>query len=322
VPIGGKGVTPVFDMQEQKNKRLLISLVVLVCTTVAVYWLSKAEGTERVDKDIFRVADFKAVDKVVLESESGKVELTFNGSRWKVNDRYDADRNMIEVLMATLREAEPKRPVAASLQDSLRSGLEKSGVKVSVYSGQGLLKRFSAGGNEMKTQAYFKDEETGQVYLMTIPGYRVYVTGILELTENQWRDKYAFAFNWRNFESLLVEFPDSPSENFKVAMQGDFFGVEGMPRTDTARLNTFLDQVSLLTVNEYLEPGRFTDSLTRTRPFMIIKVLDIAKREYSLEIFREKTSQVPGLLQKKQGVVFNRLKIQPILRPKSFFKAK
>jgi hypothetical protein len=308
-------------MQEQKNKRLAVALVVLTGITVAAYWLSSVEKTERVNKDIFRVADLQAADRVELESAGGKVALTFNGSRWKVNDRYDADRNMIEVLLATLREAEPKRPVAASLQDSLRSELAKSGIRVSVYSAQAPLKRFIAGGNALKTQAYFMDETTRQVYLMTIPGYRVYVTGILELTENQWRDKYAFGFNWRNFASLEAEFPERPAENFRVSMQGNFFTIDGMPRTDTAKLNTFLDHVSLLTVNEYLEPGRFTDSLTQATPLMIIKVLDIAKKEYFLEIFRERTSQVPGLLQKKQGVIFNRLKIQPILRPKSFFKA-
>lgn len=308
-------------MQEQKNKRLAIVLVVLTAITLGAYWLSTVERTERVNKDIFKVADLQAADRVVLESRNGKVALTFNGSRWKVNDRYDADRNMIEVLLATLREAEPKRPVAASLQDSLRSELTENGIRVSIYAAQNPLRRFIAGGNALKTQAYFMDEATREVYLMTIPGYRVYVTGILELTENQWRDKYAFGFNWRNFASLEAEFPERPAENFRVSMQGNFFNIEGMPRTDTAKLNTFLDHISLLTVNEYLEPGRFTDSLTRAKPLMIIKVLDIAKKEYSLEIFRERTSQVPGLLQKKQGVVFNRLKIQPILRPKSFFKA-
>lgn len=313
---------PVFSMQEQKNKRLAISLLVLTAITVAAYFLSTAERTESVDKDLFRVADPSTADRVVLESANGKVELALNGSRWKVNDRYDADRNMIEVLMATLREAEPKRPVAASVRDSLSAHLDQRGVKVSVWSEGQLLKRFTAGGNELKTQAYFKDAQTGRVYVMTIPGYRVYVAGILELTENQWRDKYAFAFNWRNFASLQAEFPDKPAENFRVAMQGNFFGIEGLARTDTAKLNTFLDQVSLLTVNEYLEPGRFTDSLTQVKPLMIITVRDIAKKEYSLAIFREKTSLVPGLLQKKQGVVFNRLKIQPILRPKSFFQAR
>lgn len=309
-------------MQEQKNKRLAISLLVLVGITVAAYWLSTAERTENIDKDLFRVTDLKTADRVVLESANGNVALTFNGSRWKVNDRYDADRDMIEVLMATLREAEPKRPVATSVQDSLSAQLDKNGVKVSVWAGGQPLKRFTAGGNELKTQAYFKDEQTGQVYVMTIPGYRVYVAGILELTENQWRDKYAFAFNWRNFVSLQAEFPDKPAENFKVAMQGNLFGIEGLARTDTAKLNSFLDQVSLLTVNEYLEPGKYTDSLTQVKPLMTITVQDIAKREYSLSIFRDGTSMVPGLLQKKQGAVFNRLKIQPILRPKSFFQAR
>src|SRR5688572_23497951 len=100
-------------MQERKNKRLFISLLMLIAATVSLLWFERNPDTFQVDKTIFRIDELEAVDRIVLESDSEKkVELRFTGTRWRVNDRYDADRNMITVLMATLQQAEPKRPVA------------------------------------------------------------------------------------------------------------------------------------------------------------------------------------------------------------------
>jgi len=306
-------------MQEKKNKRLALMLLILTIITVVVYGWNTKEKVQ-VDKNIFRLADYKTVDRVVLTSARGKVELVFNGARWKVNGQYDADRNLISLLFATLQQAEPKRPVPAYQQDSINALMEKTGVEVFLYSGQKTEQRFLAGGNSLKTQAYFKELSGNGIYLVNIPGYRVYVSGILELTESEWRDKQVFGFNWRNFQSLQAEFPDKPSENFKVSMQNGLFSVDDIPRTDTTKLSAFLENVYQLAVNEYLEPGTFTDSLLTLKPLMVLTVADIGKRQYSLKIFREKGSQILGLLDEKQGVVFNRLKIQPILRPKSFFR--
>jgi hypothetical protein len=306
-------------MQEKKNKRLLISLLVLIAVTVVLYWLSIQDSTSQVDKRIFRVADYNAVDKIVFESSKGQVQLTFNGSRWKVNERYDADRNMINLLFATLQQAEPRRPIAVSLRDSLRTALQKYGVKVSIYEGETRKQFFYAGGNTLKTQAYFMDKDSRDIYVMTIPGYRAYVSWILELTDNQWRDKLVFGFNWRNFQSLKAEFTDKPSENFTIEQQGNFFGIPGIT-ADTIKLNTFMDNVFSLTVDEYLDPGKFADSLKRAKPFMMLTVTDIAKNDHMVTLFRENRKEVPGLVQEDQVVLFNPLKIRSIVRPKSFFK--
>lgn len=306
-------------MQEKKNKRLALLLLVLIVVTTLVYWLGLKEKTIEVNKDLFRLTDYKKIDKIVMESGRRKVELTFNGSRWKVNNRYDADRNLINQLFATFQQAEPKRQAPASIKDSVNTWLNEKGIQVSLFSGQNLEQRFLAGGNDLKKQTWFKEPD-GNSYLVAIPGYRIYLAQILELTENQWRNKYVFNFNQRNFESLRVEFPGKTSENFRVSIKDGFLGIDELPKTDTAKLYTFLDKVALLTVNDYLEPGKVTDSLMNITPFIILTVSDIAKKEYPLKIFREYSGLVPALIGENQGVVFDPLKIQPIIRPKSFFK--
>ena len=99
------------------------------------------------------------------------------------------------------------------MQDSVAMVMDSQGVKISLYHTDELLQEFLAGGNSAKTQAYFKKPSEKESFLMDIPGYRVYASGIFELEENGWRDKYVFNFNWRNFQSLKSVFPDNQKNN-------------------------------------------------------------------------------------------------------------
>lgn len=310
-------------MQEKKNKRLAILFVALCCTTAATYFASRAGGTVEVDKNFFKNYDLRDIDRVNLESKGEKVELKFNGSKWVVNEQFNADASMIQVLFATLEQAEPKRPVPASIGDSVAAHLKQNGVKVSLFSSDNKEIDFYAGGNSQKTQAFFVKEDGGSTpYLMTIPGYRVYVSGIFEVGEKGWRDKLVFGFNWRNFESLEMRFPKTPSHGFDVALRDNYFAVQGLANVDTAKLNDFLDDVSLLTVEEFADKQSFADSLSRPSPTMIITVKDIAQRAYTLELYEPSANtahRIPGLINSTQWAFFAPERVQNILKRREFF---
>ncbi|MBA4054928.1 MAG: hypothetical protein C0490_09470 [Marivirga sp.] len=309
-------------MQEKKNKRLFIILVVLASSTAGAYWLTRGGENNAVNKNIFRDYDLKAIDEVLLESASGKISLKFSGARWKVNDQYYANPDMIEVLFATLQQAEPKRPLASSLQDSVARGLQARGVKVSLLSQENLKSSFYTGGNATKTQTFFMDVKENKPYLMTIPGYRVYVSGIFELGESGWRDKFVFGFNWRNFQSLEVTFPNKPSDDFVVAMQNNYFSVQGLSKVDTTRLNDYLDDISLLTVDEYVAPTSSLDSLATVPALLKISVKDIGRKEYVLQVYPplSNTGKFPGLINGSQWALFEKTRVSGLIRPRHFFE--
>jgi hypothetical protein len=310
-------------MQERKNKRLVILFCALCCMTAIVYYLNRSDGAVEIDKNVFKNYDLKSINEVILESQKGKIELKFNGAKWEVNDEFDADPSMVEVLFATLQQAEPKRPLAASLQDSVCNALSQNGVKVSVIASGKVESIFYAGGNEQKTQTYFCSDGERKAYLVTIPGYRVYTAGIFELSEKDWRNKYVFGFNWRNFQRLETQFPQKPGDNFSVALQDNYFAVEGLVSVDTAKLNDFLDDVSLLTVDEYVDTVSFQDSPAKPAPLMILTVKDIGRRAYTLELYspaKPGGQMVPGLINSAQWALFDPRKIQNVFKPKLFFE--
>lgn len=310
------------DLHAKRNKRLLLVLIALiVATALAVTMTGKTEYVS-VDKGLFKISNTESIDRLTLEKNGQTIELKFNGARWMVNDQFAADANLIKVIMATLQQVEAKRKVSEAASDSLAQVMVKDGVKVSVYAGGEVLHQFYAGGNEVKTQALFKSLSDNEVYVVHIPGYRVYVSGIFELPPSGFREKRVFNFNWRNFQSLEAKFSDNPAQNFKVSPQNGVFGIEGI-RTDTTKLGGFMDAIFSLAVDEYIDDTKVADSLSRTKPFLDLTLRDVAKNEYSLKIYKETPSgQAPGLMNATDAVFINSQRLRPILRPKAYFVQK
>jgi hypothetical protein len=289
---------------------------------VGTYIAGRSDGTVEVDKNLFKDFDLQDIDRVTLASKKGDVVLSFNGSKWTVNDQFDADASMIQILFATLQQAEPKRPVSSSIRDSVSRSLKENGVHVSLFSSGAKQIGFFAGGNERKSQAFFcLDDNDAIPYLMTIPGYRVFVSGIFEVPESDWKDKLVFGFNWRNFETLEAVFPESQDQGFTVSLQDNYFGIEGMAAVDTARLNQFLDDVSLLTAISFVDQPILGDSVSKPPAMIVITVKDIAQRTYTLELYKPSATgqNVPGLINGKQWAFFQLERVQPIVRKRAFF---
>lgn len=312
---------PDFNSQNIKNLRLTISLVVLVCMATGLFIVVRQPSQQLVDPDLFRVADQEKVDMVLLQKGQQKVELKFDGSRWRVNQKYEADNQMINVLFATLDQARPKRPVAANQQDSISLWLTDKGVEVNLFIGDDLVKKFRAGGNERKTESWFMDD--GPPYVMTIPGYRAYVSFVLEMGEEAWRDKRIFNFNWRNFKSLNASVEADHTQNFEVTFADKFFTIPGLARVDTTRLNDYLDAVSLLSADQIITTSLTPtyDSLFQTAPSFQIKVKDISEQEYMLQVWPplKNDTKVLGRWGAEDVVLFNRAQVIPIARKKSYF---
>lgn len=298
----------------------MASLGGLIVLAVLLFFYQ--DNQQEVDKSIFKVEDLSLVDRVELLSANSEVELSFSGSKWLVNKSQEADEQLITVLFATLQQAEPKRMVANNLKDSVSALLIKNGVKLNLYQGDALVKSFYAGGNAAQTEAYFMDESGP--YIMTIPGYRVYVSGVFEVEANGWRDKRIFNFNWRNFKRLNAEFSRQPDQNFTISDQGAGFDLVNSPPSDTTRLNDYLDAVSLLMAKEYLTSGSVPlyDSLLQTTPIATISVYDLGDNALTLDLYPpiEGDPDALGRMNGTDPVLFGRAQVIPILKTRDYFK--
>ena len=310
-------------MQERKNKRLAFLLAAMIAVTVlSSFWLGR-RSTDSVDPSLFRIDALELIDSVTFQAPGGNVILRFDGTRWMVNDQYRADGQMVEVFFATLEQIVPRRPVSTNLRDSVSRFLVESGTKVQLFASGEKKGEFWAGGNRQKSEAWFLSSDQ-QPYVMVIPGYRVYASGVFELDEAGWRDKQVFRFNQRNFKSLALNFTREPANSFVINYQDQVFDIPGIPNSDTTKIFDFLDAASLLKAVNLVRTGeiRWVDSLLTQQPSFTIDVTDISDRTSQLRIYPPLAgeSQVLGVMG-EEAALFKKSDIIKLAKRKSYFVA-
>lgn len=306
--------------QRQKNIRGIILSGLLLTLVLGWYgWQYISEAGARADRKKFSLPDATHISKVELRSGLDTVDLHYDGTRWLVNQTWPADRQMVTVFFATLAQVETKRKIEAARADSVQAVIRQEGVNVRLVDTDGGTTELWVSSG---TPTYIMNEQYPIPELVTLPGYRVDVSAIFGQTTNDWRDKRIFNFNWQNFKSLRATFP-SPEDNFVIQSVNGAFSVEGMP-TDTARMNEYLDAVSLLQADRILSPDRARDSVMQQTPARVnIVVEDLAGRQYPLEIWPN--PEQPRLkIGRWQGdwVRFDDSRSNLLLTPRSALKAR
>ncbi|MBX2916110.1 MAG: DUF4340 domain-containing protein [Cyclobacteriaceae bacterium] len=309
-------------MQEKQNIRLLIGLVISSLALIVVVYISARENFDVVDKQLFQVEDQTEINKVVIKPAQGEeVELDFEGGRWRVNNTYDADQQMIKILFATLLQTEPRRQVATTIQDSISNHIHTTGQAVELYANNNLVKTFWVGGNDRKTETWFQ-LPNDVPYVVQVPGYRLYIASVFELTPSDWRDKRVFNFNWQNFKRLEMHFSKQSNQDFTVSLANQLFVINEVAVADTTKLSNYLESVFNLQANQFLTtPGKY-DSLLATTPAYSISVTDIANRVYQLEVFPQLKGEqvILGRVNEELPALFSKQQITPIERKRSYFE--
>jgi hypothetical protein len=296
----------------KQNKWLFGTAIVLLMFVLLMVYFSFSEKQQRVDDAIFQVEDWKEIQNINLKSIQAEVSLAYTDGAWRVNNRYKADRNLIDIIFATLIQAKPKREITGSQKDTLLKQINKNGIRITLGNNIEKELTFFAGGNTQKTNAYFVDKEN-KVYLMHIPGYRVYVSGIFELTEGEWIDKLIFDINWVNFKKLVYT---HRGESFNVVRNKNLFQIEGLA-TDTAKLHQFLDRVSLLQVNQY----ELTIKPNQVKTIGELVLSDLADRTYSFKISDSvRANQRLVLVKESLAAWVSESNLQVLLKSRNFYQ--
>jgi hypothetical protein len=308
-------------MQEKRNKTLAVSTVVLTIAIVGFWFFAFREDNIEIDEAAFVVSDMTGIDRVEMLSVRDTVVLRFDGVRWTVNEKYPADRRTIQVLFGTIEHVKPVRPVSEKRRAEVSEQLRASGTTVNFFAKDDLLKSYVVGGNSQKPEAWYQ-LPGGDPVIMTIPGYRVYASGVFEQTVNDWRDKRVFGLNWRNFRSLTTAFTKD-RESYTISGKENFFSVEGI-EADTAKVNTYLDDVSLMIGDGFYLPGQREriDSLLAGPTSFEVTVTDIGDRSFKLEVFPplRNEADVYGRVN-GEIMIFPRAEMARIAKKKSWFRA-
>ncbi|WP_017731861.1 hypothetical protein [Nafulsella turpanensis] len=259
----------------KKNWALLIILLVLSGIFGLLISQDSANTSLEVEEELFAVADTAAIQRIELLQPGGATQvLEKKGGSWLLNGQYKADEQLMRVLLSVLERVEVKRPVAGSQQEEVQAELRKEGIRVQIFGADGLLEEYIAGGEEAEQLSVFMQND--QAYVVELPGYVNYISGIFRLTENNLRDRTLFTSNYLNLQEVLVNYPGE-TEDVVVRFDGATLEVGGTGVPDSAQLLNFLSLFENLQATGFVNVKEYPelDSLLQQPPVAKVVVTDL-----------------------------------------------
>lgn len=258
----------------KRNWGLLIILVLLSGVFGILVSQKSATTSLEVDDDLFAVEDTASLQRLELQQPQGATQvLERSGRGWQLNNTYQADPQLMKLLLNVLQDVEVKRPVARSQQEEVVLRLQQQGVQVRAYAAGGAVADFVAGGEEERLSYFMKD---GKAYVVELPGYVSYISGIFGLTENNLRDRTIFQTNHLNLQQITLEYPGD-TNNIRIDFDGARLDVGGVAEPDSVQLLGFLSLFENLQATGYVNVQEYPelDSLLKGEPEVRIRVVDL-----------------------------------------------
>ncbi len=305
-------------MQKKRNIRLLIILAVLVMVTVVTAFVIQPKDQLEVDRDLFSYESTFSIDQVVIDG-SESIELMVDGNTWMVNQSFEADPQRINVLFAILKQVKIRRKVAERQEESINKLFQNQGVSIKLMSNGEVLKSFKVVGDESASLTYMRLGQE-EMYLVEIPGYRSYLAGIFQLDQNGWRNPLVFDLNWANLASVKVSYPEKEENGFSISFDNRKLKLNEGTFSDSLKLGNYIDDVSLLYVNDYLNHEE-TASYKNQENRATIIVNDIASNDHVLQIYDEVNDDeyLVRIDSSHYGLIDKQL-VRRVTKPRSYFQ--
>ena len=293
-----------------KKRNLILIVAVAVIGLVALLIALRGSRKSTFPQD-YHIEDTASVTRIFLaDKQDNQVLLTRTGdSTWLVDNKYPANRPMVDLLLETLNTMRIRQQVNRNAVPNVIKDLSAHAVKVEVYQRQPLINWF--GGRlrlfprERLAVTYFVGRETQDMmasfmfregdkvpYIIHIPGFRGFLTPRFVTEPLKWRSHTIVDLNVRAIERVELEIPDLPEESFAVQREGEGFYLElqGGHRADgfdTARVAQMLSGFTYLNFDEFasIVPNSFADSCVSGNPRTILRITDTAGQTHQMRTY-------------------------------------
>ncbi len=268
-------------------KKLKIALAILVIAVLAIVvymQLNKGKSTIKGPQSDFAIKDTAAITKIFMADRNGnEILLKRQNGFWKVNDKYTARPDLINILLETIYKMRVKAPVSKSLYDKVVRDLAATGVKVEIYKNNESKPAkviYVGTANQSHTGTYMIIEGSSLPYLVHIEGFHGFLTPRFAVYENDWRVKKVFNTPPKLIKRIQVEHIANQKESFVIerTANGGFElkNMLGVPVTgwDTIELFDYINLFSDVNFEgwEHTKPFEYIDSVRKSEPLEIYTV--------------------------------------------------
>lgn len=223
----------------KKNRIYIILLVVLLALAAYLYVKKGGNGSINSNKLAFSIEDTASLDKIILSDKTGKIlQLTKKNKTWFVNDSILVRRDVMGVLLETIKRVEVKSPVNKPMKENLMKQLATGAIQVQLFSDGDMLRKYFVGGPTMDGVGTFMLlDEADEPFITHIPGFEGYLTVRYNTDISVWRDRGVFRIPPQNISIIQVDYPQAPEASFTLKIEGKQYVSLFNRSGDTAKNN-------------------------------------------------------------------------------------
>lgn len=275
-------------------KRIYLYLLLALVLGIGALWTmnrNQSKSTlEKLDMN-FAVPDTASISKIVITETPGGTNVFERtpGSYWKLNSKYKAAPQLIDLLLTTIRNVEIRRPLARAEKETVLEFLKERSRKVEIFVKGQLYKTYYVGDDAPENKGTYFKMEQGEPYVCFLRGFNGFLTPRYHIEEHRWRDHLLFSSTPETLQSVEVTYPATPQNNFKFSFSGKHFHLEGPGTMDTLATAEYLLRFKRVYLEQYLKTlnPQIKDSLLKTTPEWTLSVVDIdSEKSHTLHIFR------------------------------------
>lgn len=244
---------------KRPNLILLIIVITLGLITLVVY-ITKNKKSTVVLRD-FAVEDTASINKIFLADKQNRtILLERKDDYWIVNKKFKARKDLIDVLLLTIKNLEISMPVPESKLDYVLKSLSTNGIKTEIYQNNKLVKTYYVGGPpENNIGTYMILEGSDVPFLVSIPGFSGFLTVRYNTELNEWKEKIIFKYNIEDIAKVKLYYPHDPENSFiavrESAVNYKLLNYDETPvkfTFDTLKVKEFISRAKFLGFEAYI----------------------------------------------------------------------
>ncbi|GAB4331519.1 MAG: hypothetical protein OHK0038_06450 [Flammeovirgaceae bacterium] len=264
----------------KKLKVLILLNVVLIIALISSWkWNDWKNFSSNSDTGTYALADTGAI----LRAELGQTILEKQNSKeWLINQKWIAAPEKINDWLTVLVRIQEKRNITQAGLDSVKQILHQRGLQVSLFSKDGLLKKYKIAGNKDETYLMMEGEKPIVVHVPHFLGNLVPFFS----ADDTWRERRVLMTSWRTLKSYKIDYEEQKQDNIAIDFDSVFYKVQNVGQLDTAKLFQYIDRVENFRVKQFLPKNSLEESLVKLKPYCKIEMQDLDKqRSNSLSCF-------------------------------------
>jgi len=297
----------------KKNRFILLSVLVLAVISLVLI-LTQSKSTFKRSISDFALADSSNVTKIFMSDKNNNmVTLTrVEPGKWMVNDKYPAQKFNIELLLKTMVDIHVNEPVSKKAHNNIIKRMAANSVKVEIYQWvyridlfgwirwfphEKLTKVYYVGdATQSNLGTYMLMDRSTQPFVISLPGFRGFVSPRFSPFEKYWRDYTVFSKNITEISSVRVDVLSAPEFSYMVENNGNnqfallsLVDNREIKDYDTLRLLNFLSGFRSLNFEALLndmDPHR-KDSIINSPPFIVITLTDTGRVTTTVKTYRK-----------------------------------